>query len=182
VPQAHSANGARKFAAGKSVTRTNSAAPKAPQAHHPQGAFYFFYKKNWGVLCTMRSKIFFFLILISCSSGGNYEKAENAQDAGREFIRATLEGDHKKAKFYLLKDSTNLMLIAQQQQNYNHLSMMEKRQHRESNIRPLNIKKLNDSVTSYQYYTTYNPKDTTIITIVKTGGDWLVDLKSILNK
>lgn len=132
----------------------------------------------------MRFKIFLFscLTAASCSSGGNYEKAENAQDAGREFIRATLDGDHKKAKFYLLKDSTNLMLINQQQQNYNHLTMMEKRQHRESNIRPLNIKKVNDSLTSYQYYTTYNPKDTTTISIVKSEGDWLVDLKSILTR
>jgi hypothetical protein len=130
----------------------------------------------------MRSKIFFFFFLVACSPGGNYEKAENAQDAGREFIRATLDGDHKKAKFYLLKDTTNLLLIDKQQENYNHLTMMEKRQHRESNIRPLNIKKVNDSVTSYQYYTTYNPRDTTTITIVRISGDWLVDLKSILTR
>ena len=130
----------------------------------------------------MKFKYLLFIFLGACSSGGNYEKAENAQDAGREFIRATLDGDHKKAKFYLLKDTTNLMLIDQQQENYNHLTMMEKRQHRESNIRPLNIKKVNDSVTSYQYYTTYNPRDTTTITIVRTNGDWLVDLKSILTR
>lgn len=132
----------------------------------------------------MRFKIFLLSVIAiaGCSSGGNYEKAENAQDAGREFIKATLDGDHKKARFYLLKDSTNLMLIDKQQQNYNHLTMMEKRQHRESNIRPLNIKKINDSVTSYQYYTTYNPKDTTTITIIRINGDWQVDLKSILTR
>jgi hypothetical protein len=129
----------------------------------------------------MRLKYFLFILFAACA-GGSYEKAENAQDAGREFIRATLDGDHKKAKFYMLKDTTNLLLIDRQQQNYNHLSMEEKRQHRESNIRPLNIKKVNDSVTSYQYYTTYNPKDTTTISIVKSNGDWLVDLKSILTR
>ena len=129
----------------------------------------------------MRFFYILFFFLAACS-GGNYEKAENAQDAGREFIKATLDGDHKKARFYLLKDSTNLMLIEKQQENYNHLTMMEKRQHRESNIRPLNIKNINDSVTSYQYYTTYNPRDTTTITIVRTNGDWLVDLKSILTR
>lgn len=129
----------------------------------------------------MRFFYILFFFLAACS-GGNYEKAENAQDAGREFIKATLDGDHKKARFYLLKDSTNLMLIEKQQENYNHLTMMEKRQHRESNIRPLNIKNINDSVTSYQYYTTYNPRDTTTITIVRTNGDWLVDLKSILSR
>ncbi len=129
----------------------------------------------------MRLKYLFFAAIAGCTAG-SYEKAENAQDAGREFIRATLEGDHKKAKFYMLQDTTNLLLMDKQQQNYNHLSMEEKRQHRESNIRPLNIKKVNDSVTTYQYYTTYNPKDTTTIAIVKSNGNWLVDLKSILTR
>ena len=124
--------------------------------------------------------LFFFSIL--CTGCEGYEKAENAQDAGREFIRATLDGDHQKARFYLLQDTTNLLLIQKQQQNYQHLSMEEKRQHKESSIRPINIKNLDDSTTSYQYYNTYNPKDTTTITIVKSGGDWLVDLKSILTR
>lgn len=126
-----------------------------------------------------------YLLLIffySCTAGGGYEKAENAQDAGREFIRATLDGDHQKARFYLLQDTTNLLLIEKQQQNYNHLNMEEKRQHRESNIRPLTIKKVNDSTTTYRYYNTYNPKDTTTITIIRSKGDWLVDLKSILTR
>ena len=129
----------------------------------------------------MKFKYLLIIFFGSCA-GGSYEKAENAQDAGREFIDATLEGDHKKAKFYLLKDTTNLMLIEKQQENYNHLTMEEKRQHREASIRPLNIKKVNDSVTTYQYYTTYNPKDTTTITIVNHNGNWLVDLKSILTR
>ena len=128
----------------------------------------------------MRFSYILFIFITACTAGGGYEKAENAQDAGREFIRATLDGDHQKARFYLLQDTTNLLLIEKQQQNYQHLSMEEKRQHRESNIRPITIKKLNDSTTSYQYFNTYNPKDTTTIIIVKSEGDWLVDLKSIL--
>jgi hypothetical protein len=130
----------------------------------------------------MKLKYILLIFLIGCTAGGGYEKAENAQDAGREFIRATLEGDHQKARFYLLQDTTNLLLIEKQQQNYSRLSREEKRQHRESSIRPINIRKLTDSTTSYQYYTTYNPKDTTMITIVKQHGDWLVDLKSILTR
>lgn len=128
------------------------------------------------------STIFLILFIAGCTAGGGYEKAENAQDAGREFIRATLDGDHQKARFYLLKDTTNLLLIERQQQNYNHLSREEKRQHRESNINPIAIEKINDSTTSYRYYNSYNPKDTTTFNVVKSGGDWLVDLKSILTR
>ena len=53
--------------------------------------------------------------LIACDAGGGYEKAENAQDAGRQFIRASLDGDHQKARFYLLQDTTNLLMIERQQ-------------------------------------------------------------------
>jgi hypothetical protein len=128
----------------------------------------------------MRFKIILLVLLAGCTSGGSYEKAENAQDAGREFIRATLDGDLKKARFYLLKDTTNLMLIDRQQINYNQLSRQEKRERRESNINPISIRKINDSTTSYQYYNSYNPRDTTMFNVVKSNGDWLVDLKSIL--
>lgn len=130
----------------------------------------------------MRLSTILFIFIAGCTAGGGYEKAENAQDAGREFIRASLDGDHQKARFYLLKDTTNLLLIERQQQNYNHLSREEKRQHRESTINPITIKKINDSTTSYQYYNSYNPKDTTTFNVVKSGGDWLVDLKSILTR
>ena len=121
-----------------------------------------------------------FILFAACTAGGGYEKAENAQDAGRQFIRATLDGDHQKARFYLLQDTTNLLLIERQQQNYNQLSNTEKQQRRESNIHPLSIKKVNDSTTSYRYFSSYNLKDTTTISIVKSNGNWLVDLKSIL--
>jgi hypothetical protein len=122
------------------------------------------------------------LFLGACTLGGGYEKAENAQDAGREFIRATLDGDHQKARFFLLQDTTNLLLIDRQQRDYQQLSSEEKTRHRQSNIYPISINKVNDSITNYTYYNSYNPKDTTTIRIVKWKGDWLVDLKSILKE
>lgn len=128
----------------------------------------------------MRLKYIFLLFIAGCGAGGGYEKAEDAQDAGREFIRASLDGDYQKARFFLLQDTTNLLLIERWQNDYKSLSNEEKKQHRSANIHPLNIQKVNDSTTSYQYYSSYNPKDTTTIKIVRSHGDWLVDLKSIL--
>ena len=118
------------------------------------------------------------LFLAGCSGG--YEKADDPQDAGRQFIRASLDGDYKKARFYMLQDSTNGLLILRQKRNYEELSSLEKQQHRDASIRPISIDKLNDTATVYKYFTTYNTKDTTSITIIKFNGDWLVDLKSIL--
>ena len=131
------------------------------------------------------NKLLIFLIVIiaaSCTAGGGYEKAENAQDAGREFIRASLDGDYQKARFYLLQDTTNALLIEKQQRNYEQLNNQEKRARRESSIQPLSIQPVNDSSTTYRYINSYNPRDTTTITIVKQNGDWLVDLKSILSR
>lgn len=128
----------------------------------------------------MRLKSILLIFLVGCGAGGGYEKAENAQDAGREFIRASLDGDYQKARFYLLQDTTNLLLIERWQNDYKQLTSEEKKQHRNSSIIPLNIQKVDDSTTSYQYYNSYNLKDTTTIFVVRSNGDWLVDLKSIL--
>jgi hypothetical protein len=129
----------------------------------------------------MRIMLFVSALLLAAGCGaGSYDKAENAQDAGREFIRASLDGDYRKAKFYMLQDTTNLMMIRQQQLNYEQLSPAERTERRGSNIRPISISAINDSVTVYTYYNTYNTKDTTAMTVLKTGSDWVVDLKTIL--
>lgn len=80
----------------------------------------------------------------------------------------------------MLQDSTNLLLLKQQELNYNQLNGREKTLHKESSIRPVEIKAVNDSVTLYRYYNTYNSKDTTTIRVIKTEDTWLVDLKSII--
>jgi hypothetical protein len=118
---------------------------------------------------------------MSCGEEKTSGPAENAQDAGREFIRASLDGDYAKARSYLLKDSTNLFLIRQQQVNYEQMTAREKRNYRESAIRPIQILPENDSITLYRYYQTSNPKDTTTLRIVKHNGEWLVDLKSFFD-
>lgn len=121
-----------------------------------------------------------FLSVVSCKDEKNFTAAEDAQEAGTQFIRASLDGNYAKAKFYLLKDSTNLVLIKRQQLNYEQLSADNKRGNREASIRPIEIKSENDSSTLYKYYHTANTGDTTTIRIKKENGEWLVDLKSIL--
>lgn len=121
-----------------------------------------------------------FVFFCSCKDNNQLVPAEDAQEAGTQFIRASLDGDYAKARFYLLKDSINLLLIKQQQVNYELLDADKKRNNREASIRPLEIRKENDSTTLYKYYQSSNTKDTTTIRIVRGNGEWLVDLKSIL--
>ncbi|HTQ63390.1 MAG TPA: hypothetical protein VMI12_01260 [Puia sp.] len=122
----------------------------------------------------------FMLLLFACSGSRSFKKAEDAQDAGREFIRASLDGDIEKAQFYLLDDSTNRLLINKWKKDYDKLDANIKQQYKDADIRVINITPQNDSVTTYTYSNSYI-KDTTTIKILRINGEWLVDLKEILN-
>lgn len=117
---------------------------------------------------------------LACSNEASFKPAEDAQDAGREFIRASLDGNMNKAEFYLLQDSVNRMIFDKWKADvYNKLSAEERNKFQNANILPLNIENINDSTVNYTYSNTYKNKDTTTVRIVKRNGSWLVDLADI---
>jgi hypothetical protein len=120
------------------------------------------------------------LLAAACSDPHSFKKAEDAQDAGREFIRASLDGNYEKASFYLYVDSVNSMLLNKWKKDYDRLGDGEQKKYKDADILPVNIQATNDSVTSYTYANSYK-KDTTTIKVVRIRGEWLVDLKEILN-
>jgi hypothetical protein len=120
------------------------------------------------------------IFIIACHAGKTFNPAEDAQDAGRQFIRASLDGDYEKARFYLLNDSVNLLLINKWQQDFDNLDRDTRQNYREASIIAINIKAMNDSVTTYTFSNSFR-KDTTTVHIVRRNGEWLVDLKEILN-
>jgi hypothetical protein len=120
-------------------------------------------------------------LVLSCNNQTSFKKAEDAQDAGREFIRASLDGNYEKATFYLLQDSTNQMLMGKWKKDYDQLDADSKNRYKEADILPINVTTQNDSVTTYTFSNSYK-KDTTRIRIVRINGEWLVDLKEILNR
>ena len=126
------------------------------------------------------SAIFLLLFVIACNYQSSYKKAEDAQDAGREFIRASLDGDYYKAKFYMMEDSTNRFLLERWKSEYDNLSADEKAKYKDAEIVVLNINRENDSVTSYKYFNSYK-KDTTTVKVLRIKGEWLVDLKEFMN-
>jgi hypothetical protein len=122
----------------------------------------------------------FIVFLTACNAGKTFDKADDAQDAGRQFIRASLDGDYEKARFYLLNDSVNLLLISKWQQGFDKMDRDTRQNYREASILPISIRAINDSVTSYTFSNSFR-KDTTTVHIVRHNGEWLVDLKEILN-
>jgi hypothetical protein len=120
------------------------------------------------------------LLLAACNNVHSFKKAEDAEDAGTQFIRAALDGDYDKAKFYLYEDSTNQTLLDMWKKRYDGMPHEERKKYQDADILPIAIQKVNDSVTSYRYANSYK-RDTTTIRVVRINGDWLVDLKEILN-
>jgi hypothetical protein len=120
------------------------------------------------------------ILMAACNDQHSFKKAEDAQDAGREFIRASLDGNYEKARFYLYADSTNEMLLNKWKKDYERLSAEQQRSYKDADILPIRIQAQNDSVTSYTYANSYK-KDTTTVKIIRMNGEWQVDLKEILN-
>jgi len=122
----------------------------------------------------------FTILVFSCSNEASYKKATDAQEAAREFIRASLDGNYDKANFYLFHDSlkVNEMLLDKWKSDYSHWSQEDKVGHKEANIIVITTDALNDSTLNYVYSNSYK-KDTTTIKIIRYNGDWLVDLKDI---
>jgi Domain of unknown function (DUF4878) len=120
------------------------------------------------------------LLLAACNNVHSFKKAEDPEDAGTEFIRAALDGNYDKARFYLFEDSTNQILLDMWKRRYDGMPHEERKKYEDADILPITILKVNDSVTSYTYANSYK-RDTTTIRVVRINGNWLVDLKEILN-
>ena len=120
------------------------------------------------------------LLLAACNNDKSFKKAEDAQDAGREFIRASLDGNYEKASFYLYPDTTNKNIFGKWKAMHERMNPDEQQKYKDASILPVDIHPVNDSVTSYTFANSYK-KDTSTILVVKVKGEWLVDLKEILN-
>jgi hypothetical protein len=120
------------------------------------------------------------IAILSCNNDAGYTKATDAQEAAREFIRASLDGNYDKASFYLYKDSAgvNEMLLNKWKADYGQWNQEDKVGHKDANIIVITTQSTSDSTLNYIFSNSYK-KDTTTIRILKSKGDWLVDLKDI---
>ncbi len=117
-------------------------------------------------------------LLAGCGEETSFKKAEDAQDAGREFIRASLDGNFPKAEFYLHKDTVSLLVFNRWKASFQKMTTEEKISYQQSNILPSEIKNINDSVVSYTYSNSFKKIPTTL-KIVRINNEWLVDLTEL---
>jgi hypothetical protein len=118
--------------------------------------------------------------LASCHNDAALKKAEDPEDAAREFVRASLDGDYDKAMFYLYKDSVkaNQMILDKWKADYDHLNNPDKVNFKDASIIVKSLDKVNDSTSLFTYSNSYKNIQQTI-KVVRNNGEWLVDLKDI---
>lgn len=131
----------------------------------------------------MKKFLFFSLLFfLSCSSNHiEYLKAENAFDAGREFIDGTLKGDFKKASFYMLNDSTNQGFLAVQEKDFRLKDKEGRQQLRTASINIQQVEDLDSTVSIIHYNNSYDKIEQSV-KVIKQNNTWLVDFKYSFQK
>lgn len=121
------------------------------------------------------------VLLTACGQKANtYPVAENALDAGREFIDACLKGDFSKARWYMIDDSTNLGHLQRAETKFRTYDKEGRQQLRTASI---NISEVSDvdTVTSIIYYSNSFDQQPLKVKVIKQQEKWLVDFKYTFN-
>lgn len=138
---------------------------------------YYLYQKK-----TLKQLIYAVLILLmACGQSQKpYTNAENALDAGREFIDACLKGDFARAKWYMVDDSTNQGHLDRAESKYRNYDKEGRQQLRSASI---NISEVSDvdTATSIIYYSNSFDQQPLKIKVIKQAEKWLVDFKYTFN-
>jgi hypothetical protein len=128
-------------------------------------------------LIQLSSLLLIFLYACNNSSEEPPVKPENGMDAANKFLRAALDGDYKKARTYLVKDSTNNQMFDIYEKDYNtSLPPEDKKAYKTASIRFLKeTHEVNDSTTIVHYSNSYKNRPDSL-KIIKMNGQWFIDL------
>lgn len=125
-----------------------------------------------------KTKLIFFILLVtcifSCNTPEGFKEPEDPIDAGREFVRAVLDGDYEKANLYLLKDPEDQELFKRYQSYMKKTPKNEMLQLKSSSIVINKVETVSDSVTLINYSNSYTMKPTDL-KIVRQDKSWKVD-------
>ena len=121
---------------------------------------------------------FLFLIVLmgffSCNEPEGFKEAEDPIDAGREFVRAVLDGNYEKAVLYIEDNQEDKDLFERYKQYMNNQPKKEKLQLKSSSIIINKVENLSDSVSIVNFSNSYSMKPTEL-KIVQKNKKWVVD-------
>ena len=119
--------------------------------------------------------LLFFTLLISCNSDQK-TKSSGAMDTGRDFIRATLDGDFKSAETILLNEPHNTQLFDSYKKYYERLPAEKKAAYKNASYNINTYQDVNDTVSIINYSNSYM-KEPMNIKLVNRDKTWKVDFK-----
>jgi hypothetical protein len=120
------------------------------------------------------------ILLFACKEEPKYPKAENALDAGREFIDAFLKGDTQKAKVYMIDDKENSELLQKLHRQLRSRRKEDRDGYKASSIIIGDVENVSETETIIQYKSSYD-KIGRKVKVVNRNNQWLVDLKYTFN-
>jgi Domain of unknown function (DUF4878) len=131
------------------------------------------------ILTHMRNRIlslltFVLLLTGSCSGPEGFKKPEDALDAAREFVRAVLDGDYKRAELYVLPEEEDMRLFLRYKDYMKNQPEKERLGLKSSSILVNKVEALNDSVSIINYSNSFSKKPIDIM-VVKKEGEWWID-------
>lgn len=124
--------------------------------------------------------LFILLLIFSACNNNDYPKAENALDAGREFIDGCLKGDFKRAAFYMVADEENNRELLKLKNQYKEKSQEQQNNFYNSSIILNEDAAVSDTVHVINYMNSYD-KIGRKVKVVLRNKTWLVDLKYTFN-
>jgi hypothetical protein len=110
----------------------------------------------------------------ACGTAKEYPKAEDAMDAGREYVDACLKGDFERAAFYASADTKNAERLAATERAYRQKDKEGRQQLRNASINIMEVKNLSDSVVEMRYSNSYD-RQTRTLRITRKNAGWRVD-------
>ena len=150
---------------------------------HPyqQGCFFYWYAfKTYLTLCQKKIKMkkilfaFFTIIILSTGCGDEKQQPTTAIDTGRDFIRASLNGDFKNAQEFLLQDDANKQFFESYKSYYGRLPAQDKEKYKAASYEINKLLEMNDSTVIINYSNSYmhQPME---IKVIKKNNKWAVD-------
>jgi hypothetical protein len=120
--------------------------------------------------------LFASIFLLSCQQQPDFEIASSPLDGGRYFIESCLQGEFRKAKFYLVSDSTNQGHFEQISKSYYELDKEGRQQLRQASIQINEISAIDSSNSVINYQNSFE-KVVHKLKVTQTKEGWKVDLK-----
>ena len=127
-------------------------------------------------LINRAAALFFLFGVLSCNQPAGYTKPDDGLDAGREYIRAVLDGDYEKAELYIPGVSDERKFFDRYKEYMRQRPAAELQGLKASSIIVNTVEPQGDSVVLIHYSNSFTKKPQDV-RMVRREGEWWIDFK-----